>query len=63
MTGMVLPDDIEISERSRKFYDGTYTLTSDGFTDEAGGDCTIVTTNTAIQLTECRVSRFRLLRS
>jgi hypothetical protein len=39
---MLLPDDIAISERSRKFYNGTYTLTSDGFADEHGGAYTLV---------------------
>jgi hypothetical protein len=34
---MLLPDDIDISERSRKFYDGTYTFKWDGFVDEHGG--------------------------
>lgn len=34
---MLLPVEIDISERSRKFYDGTYKITSDGFIDEAGG--------------------------
>lgn len=32
-----LPADLEISPRSRKFYDGTYKWDSDGFTDERGG--------------------------
>ncbi len=32
-----LPADLPISDRSRKFYDGTYTWDSDGFTDEHGG--------------------------
>jgi hypothetical protein len=36
---MLLPDDIDISERSRRFYDGTYTLTSEGFVDGLGGGC------------------------
>jgi hypothetical protein len=36
---MILPHDIDISERSRKFYDGTYTLKGDGFVDELGGEC------------------------
>jgi hypothetical protein len=43
---MELPDDIDISERSRKFYDGTYTLTSDGFIDEVGGNRAILNTST-----------------
>jgi hypothetical protein len=34
---MYLPANLAITARSRKFYDGTYTMTSDGFTDEAGG--------------------------
>jgi hypothetical protein len=38
---MLLPDDIDISERSRKFYDGTYTLRSEGFVDEVGGGCAL----------------------
>ncbi|KAH3905364.1 hypothetical protein HBH56_220060 [Parastagonospora nodorum] len=33
---MHLPATLAITARSRKFYDGTYTMTSDGFTDEAG---------------------------
>jgi hypothetical protein len=33
---MLLPADIDISEHSRKFYDGTYTLVQEGFTDEEG---------------------------
>jgi hypothetical protein len=37
---MRLPADIEISEHSRKFYDGTYTLVREGFTDEAGSEYT-----------------------
>ncbi|KAJ4321552.1 hypothetical protein N0V94_002873 [Neodidymelliopsis sp. IMI 364377] len=32
-----LPNDIALTERSRKFYDGTYKWDSDGFTDEHGG--------------------------
>jgi hypothetical protein len=40
---MILPDDIGISERSRKFYNGTYTLTSNGFIDEHGGTYTLAT--------------------
>lgn len=32
-----LPADLAITERSRKFYDGTYKWDSDGFTDEHGG--------------------------
>lgn len=32
-----LPSDLAITDRSRKFYDGTYTWDSDGFTDEHGG--------------------------
>ncbi|KAJ8109881.1 hypothetical protein OPT61_g7135 [Boeremia exigua] len=32
----LLPADLAISDRSRKFYDGTYTWDSDGFTDEHG---------------------------
>ncbi|OAL54983.1 hypothetical protein IQ07DRAFT_282860 [Pyrenochaeta sp. DS3sAY3a] len=31
-----LPADLEISERSRKFYDGTYKWDSEGFTDSDG---------------------------
>ncbi|KAF3005091.1 hypothetical protein E8E13_009865 [Curvularia kusanoi] len=31
-----LPPDLPISDRSRKFYDGTYKWDSDGFTDEHG---------------------------
>jgi len=47
---MLLPHDIEISAHSRKFYDGTYTFTSNGYTDEAGGtmlvfnDCVFILT-------------------
>jgi hypothetical protein len=37
-TKMLLAHDIDISERSRKFYDGTYTLERDGFVDELGGE-------------------------
>lgn len=37
--GMLLPDDIDISERSRRFYDGTYKLSANGFIDETGGRC------------------------
>ncbi|KAH5239372.1 hypothetical protein HBI60_217780 [Parastagonospora nodorum] len=33
---MHLPANLAITARSRKFYDGTYTMSSDGFTDEAG---------------------------
>jgi len=36
---MLLPADMDITERSRKFYDGTYKLVADGFTDELGGKC------------------------
>ena len=32
-----LPSNLAITDRSRKFYDGTYTWDSDGFTDEHGG--------------------------
>jgi hypothetical protein len=32
-----LPADLAITERSRRFYDGTYRWDSDGFTDEQGG--------------------------
>ncbi|EFQ86032.1 hypothetical protein PTT_18847 [Pyrenophora teres f. teres 0-1] len=32
-----LPADVAISEYSRKFYDGTYKWTSEGFIDENGG--------------------------
>lgn len=32
-----LPVDIELTERSRKFYDGTYKWDSEGFTGEDGG--------------------------
>jgi hypothetical protein len=38
-TKMVLPHDIDISERSRRFYDGTYTFKDDGFIDGLGGEC------------------------
>ncbi|KAI4668570.1 uncharacterized protein J4E78_002397 [Alternaria triticimaculans] len=31
-----LPDDVALSEHSRKFYDGTYKWDSEGFTDDAG---------------------------
>lgn len=34
---MRLPTHDEISDHSRKFYDGTYTLVSNGFNDETGG--------------------------
>jgi hypothetical protein len=36
---MLLPHDIDISARSRRFYDGTYTLKGDGFVNELGGEC------------------------
>ena len=36
---MRLPANIEISERSRKFYDGTYKLLGVGFVDEFGSKC------------------------
>lgn len=36
-SGQVLPPDLAITARSRKFYDGTYRWDSDGFTDEHGG--------------------------
>jgi hypothetical protein len=32
-----LPAELAITERSRKFYDGTYQWDLDGFTDELGG--------------------------
>lgn len=35
---MHLPANLAITTRSRKFYDGTFTMVSDGFTDEAGGE-------------------------
>ncbi|KAH6637475.1 hypothetical protein C7974DRAFT_470394 [Boeremia exigua] len=31
-----LPDDLAVSDRSRKFYDGTYKWNAQGFTDEHG---------------------------
>lgn len=34
-----LPADLAITDRSRKFYDGTYRWNSKGFTDEQGGTC------------------------
>lgn len=37
ITTMLLPAKLDISEHSRKFYDGTYTYTCDGFTNEEGG--------------------------
>jgi hypothetical protein len=30
---------MDITERSRKFYDGTYTIVADGYTDEVKGKC------------------------
>jgi hypothetical protein len=30
---------MDITERSRKFYDGTYKFVVDGYTDEAKGKC------------------------
>lgn len=32
------PSNLAITDRSRKFYDGTYTWDSDGFADEHGGN-------------------------
>ena len=32
-----LPSNLAITDRSRKFYDGTYKWDSDGFTDDDGG--------------------------
>jgi hypothetical protein len=40
---MSLPANIALTDRSRKFYDGTYTLVSDGFKDEKGGKCALRT--------------------
>jgi hypothetical protein len=37
---VLLPGGHALTDRSRKFYDGTYTLVSDGFIDEMGGKCT-----------------------
>ena len=37
-----LPVDLAITERSRKFYDGTYTWDANGFTDEHGGKCMLL---------------------
>lgn len=34
---MPLPAAEALSERSRKFYDGTYSWDSEGFTDDLGG--------------------------
>ena len=34
---IVFPVDTALSERSRKFYDGTYQWDSEGFTDDTGG--------------------------
>lgn len=34
-----LPADLPISEYSRKFYDGTYKWSEEGFTNEKGGKC------------------------
>jgi len=36
-----LPADLAITDRSRKFYDGTYRCNSKGFTDEQGGTCSL----------------------
>lgn len=33
-----LPDALALTERSRKFYNGTYTWDSEGFTDDLGGE-------------------------
>jgi hypothetical protein len=42
---MHLPANIDdyITERSRKFYDGTYKWDSEGFTDETGSKCAVQT--------------------
>jgi hypothetical protein len=56
---MHLPANLAISAHSRKFYDGTYTMISDGFTDEAGGKCGQRTKSSAGLMINS-VSRFRL---
>ncbi len=35
---MILPHDIAITERSRKFYTDVYEWDSEGYTDEHGGN-------------------------
>ena len=46
-----LAPDIALTERSRKFYDGTYKWDSEGFTDDDGGKHNEVSYNCRILLT------------
>jgi hypothetical protein len=39
MVKSTLPANVALSERSQKFYDGTYKWNAEGFTDDNGGKC------------------------
>jgi hypothetical protein len=41
MVGVTLPANVALTDRSRKFYEGTYKWDSDGFTDDIGGKYTL----------------------
>jgi hypothetical protein len=39
MVKFTVPANVALSERSQKFYDGTYKWNAEGFTDDNGGKC------------------------
>lgn len=56
-----LPAGVALTERSRKFYDGTYTWDSEGFTDDDGGNVDHELGGNIPTLTHLSVSCLRLL--
>ena len=51
-----LPVDFAITERSRRFYDGTYKWDSDGFTDDNGGTKREMTRELLLICLQCTAS-------